>query len=88
MYHSAGVDPPTYRRELTFQLRKLTLGISVGLVKAKPAQSYHFDPYSHFSPDHEARKKLNDYDQEHDQDEDFIYKYKICEIRPPSLEKV
>lgn len=73
------------------QLRKMTLGISVGLVKDRPQARYHFDPYAHFSPDHEVRSKpaanaaaVGAAGEE----EDIIHKYKICEIRPPSIEKV
>ncbi len=100
-----------YRTELERQLRKMTLGISVGLVKDRKRgivlidmlfptlKKYikiliqtdsrlersrrQFDPYSHFSPDRAAFASGGE-----EEEEDNIHKYKICEIRPPSLEKV
>ena len=50
----SGVNASTYRAELERQLRKMTIGISVGLVKQSPQEAsgrkYHFDPYTHFRP--------------------------------------
>lgn len=85
IFYSANVAPAVYQEELTHQLRKMTLGISVGLVKDNPNEKYHFEPYAHFSPDHEVRRRNN---QAVTTGEDIIHKYKVCEIRPPSLEKV
>ena len=54
MYFLSGVNASTYRTELERQLRKMTIGISVGLVKQSPQEAsgrkYHFDPYTHFRP--------------------------------------
>ena len=58
MFFLSGVNASTYRTELERQLRKMTLGISVGLVKQSPGEAtgggrgrkYFFDPYTHFRP--------------------------------------
>ena len=61
VFFLSGVNASTYRTELERQLRKMTLGISVGLVKQSPAEvaagagggrgrKYFFDPYTHFRP--------------------------------------
>ena len=85
MYYQAGVEAEDFQKELTHQLRKLPLGISVGLVKEPPKEQYHFDPYAHFGPDHDVKRRDEDDKGEAD---DIIHKYKICEVRPPSIEKV
>ena len=103
VYLRAGIGPKDYQTELEYQLRKMTLGISVGLVKSNPAEKYVFDPYAHFGPDSAVRKRQEAIEQDedgvHEEDaaqeegeplaeEDIIHKYKICEITPPSMEKV
>lgn len=90
VFYHAQVSPAQYGKELEHQLRKMTLGISVGLVKENPVEKYHFDPYAHFSADHEVRKRFRAADDQSSRptQEDIIHKYKICEIRPPSIEKV
>ena len=57
VFFLSGVNASTYRSELERQLRKMTIGISVGLVKQSPAEAaggrgrkYFFDPYTHFRP--------------------------------------
>ena len=65
----------------------MTIGISVGLVKRSPPSAtslatlnnakYFFDPYAHFRPDFLVPHG----------EEDIVSKYRICEIRPPSIEK-
>lgn len=57
VFFLSGVNASTYRAELERQLRKMTIGISVGLVKQSPAEAaggrarkYFFDPYTHFRP--------------------------------------
>ena len=35
VYFNSGVPPAQYQKQLEYQLRKLTLGVSVGLVKGK-----------------------------------------------------
>ena len=59
VFFLSGVNASTYRTELERQLRKMTLGISVGLVKQSPGEvaagggrgrKYFFDPYTHFRP--------------------------------------
>ena len=76
----------------------------LNLIKKKKIQEkYHFDPYAHFGPDSAVRKRQEAIEQDedgvHEEDaaqeegeplaeEDIIHKYKICEITPPSMEKV
>ncbi len=81
MYYLSGVNETTYKSELKRQLRKMTIGISVGLVKqalVDDKEKYFFDPYAHFRPDFVVPLG----------EEDIVNKYRICEIRPPSIEKV
>ena len=103
-YHHAGISAEAYQKELEYQLRKTTLGISVGLVKEPSTQVHpnelkfsnarnnYFNPYSHFSrevqedrPGH--KQDVNNLSTEENNAE-HIHEYKICEIRPPSIEKV
>jgi hypothetical protein len=78
IYYRAGVSTTEYQSELVRQLRKTTLGISVGLVKSfSPGSQMKFDPYSHFGQLFQ-----------HIEQDNNINQYKICEIKPPSIEKV
>jgi hypothetical protein len=62
---------------LEYHLRKTTLGVSVGMVKGRePEIAPYYNPYSHFVP------KL------HNVTEKESNRYKICETKPPSIEKV
>ena len=77
VYYKAGISPEQYQQQLEYQLRKTTLGVSVGLVKGKELESAaYYNPYVHFVPrlQNQTEKELN--------------RYKICETRPPSMEKV
>ncbi len=76
VYYRAGIKPKDYQKELEHQLKKTTLGISLGLVKTF-SQDYgdRFDPYGHFG-------------QPFNHLEEKIHQYKICELKPPSIEKV
>ena len=77
IYYRAGLSPKQYQSELERQLRKTTLGISVGIVKSVNAdQSVMFDPYGHFGQTFQQIELDNNINQ-----------YKICEVKPPSLEK-
>ncbi|TRY81053.1 hypothetical protein TCAL_09447 [Tigriopus californicus] len=89
VYVRAKLKPSEYREELEYQLRKMTLGISVGLVKDNPSAKYTFDPYGHFGPDQANKRLKREMDEQSTEPaEDYIiHKYKICEITPPSLEK-
>eukprot|EP00095_Tigriopus_kingsejongensis_P011851 maker-scaffold493_size155937-snap-gene-0.22 protein:Tk11851 transcript:maker-scaffold493_size155937-snap-gene-0.22-mRNA-1 annotation:"hypothetical protein DAPPUDRAFT_95105" len=88
VYLRAKMKPAEYQKELEYQLRKMTLGISVGLVKENPAKKYTFDPYGHFGPDQvQFRSKREMSTETTAQGGGGIHKYKICEITPPSLEK-
>ena len=102
-YYQSGISAEEYQQELEYQLRKTTLGISVGLVKEFDQHENHgtedsidsktskyFNPYSHFARDandeRRVGKKLDNHETKHS--EENIHEYKICEIRPPSIEKV
>ena len=103
-YYHAEITAEAYQKELEYQLRKTTLGISVGLVKEVNKQvhfgesnvsnvrSRFFNPFSHFARD--AKEDRNDrnhdlnYGPKDESPEEDIHEYKICEIRPPSIEKV
>lgn len=89
VYVRAKLKPSEYREELEYQLRKMTLGISVGLVKDNPSAKYTFDPYGHFGPDQANKRLKREMDEQAGEaaEENIIHKYKICEITPPSLEK-
>jgi len=51
VYYLSGVEPVEFQKQLEYQLRKLTLGVSVGLVKGRePDFPNAFNPYSHFIP--------------------------------------
>ncbi len=51
VYFQSGVEPSEFQKQLEYQLRKLTLGVSVGLVKGRePEFPNAFNPYSHFIP--------------------------------------
>jgi len=78
VYYRANVSPKQYQSELERQLRKTTLGISVGMVKTfkDGTHDVRFDPYGHFGQAFQS----NDF-------ENNINQYKICEIKPPSVEK-
>ena len=79
VYYRAGISPKQYQVELERQLRKTTLGISVGLLKSfAPDTNSMFDPYGHFG---QTFQQIGD-------DDNNINHYKICEVKPPSIEKV
>ena len=78
VYYRAGITPKQYQTELERQLRKTTLGISVGLLKSfAPNTNSMFDPYGHFGQSFQQIEEDNNINQ-----------YKICEVKPPSIEKV
>ena len=77
VYYRAGITPKQYQHELERQLRKTTLGISFGLVKSFSAEKQTiFEPYGHFGQSFQQLELDNN-----------ISQYKICEVKPPSLEK-
>jgi hypothetical protein len=77
VYYKAGISPEQFQQQLEYQLRKTTLGVSVGLVKGKELEvASYFNPYLHFVP-----SLLNGTEKESN-------RYKICETKPPSIEKV
>ena len=79
VYYRAGITPKQYQVELERQLRKTTLGISVGLLKSfAPNTKSMFDPYGHFGQTFQQIGEANN----------NINQYKICEVKPPSIEKV
>ena len=79
VYYRAGLTPKQYQVELERQLRKTTLGISVGLLKSfAPNTKSMFDPYGHFGQTFQQIGESNN----------NINQYKICEVKPPSIEKV
>ena len=66
-----------YQHELERQLKKTTVGISPGIVKSFRSESKDtFDPYSHFGQTFQNAQSDNN-----------INEYKICELKPPSIEK-
>ena len=76
-YYNSGVPPDQYQKQLEYQLRKLTLGVSVGLVKGiEPKEGSFLNPYQHFVP---SLGNISDLDG---------HRFKICEKEPPSMEKV
>ena len=101
-YYHSGITAEQYQKELEYQLRKTTLGISVGLVKEVNGYtrshdgdkhvirktSRYFNPYSHFARDHEHEDEYNHLDGGNESIKENIHEYKICEVRPPSIEKV
>ena len=101
-YYQAGISAEEYQQELEYQLRKTTLGISVGLVKEFDEHSEHeeehalsksskyFNPYSHFARDANDERSVVEKNNNHKSNNrnENINEYKICEIRPPSIEKV
>lgn len=71
------MPPDQYQKQLEYQLKKLTLGVSVGLVKGiEPKEASFFNPYQHFVPSLSNGTDLNS------------QRFKICEKEPPSMEKV
>ena len=101
-YYQAGISAEEYQQELEYQLRKTTLGISVGLVKEFDGHSNHeednsfsknsryFNPYSHFARNANDERSIVEKKHSHPSNnlDENIHEYKICEIRPPSIEKV
>ena len=55
-------------------------------------RSRYFNPYSHFARDAEEDRRGHshepNYENRDKRIEEDIHEYKICEIRPPSIEKV
>ena len=77
VYYKAGVSAEQFQQQLEYQLRKTTLGVSVGLVKGKELEvAHYFNPYIHFVP-----RFYNTTERDSN-------RYKICETKPPSIEKV
>lgn len=77
VYYRAGLTPQQYQHELERQLQKTTVGLSVGSVKSfRPESKDTFDPYSHFGQTFQNAQSDNN-----------INEYKICEVKPPSIEK-
>ena len=77
VYYKAGVSAEQFQQQLEYQLRKTTLGVSVGLVKGKELEvAHYFNPYIHFVP------------RFYNTTEKDSNRYKICETKPPSIEKV
>lgn len=101
VYYWAGISAEDFQKELEYQLRKTTLGISVGMVKEPTSENgvTVFDPYMHFGGKASLaiQPKANhlDYDDAkrsgksigNHQANGEVFKYKVCEIRPPSIEK-
>ena len=83
-FASAGVDVTSYRAEMHHQLLNLTLHVALGLVSERPFVKRVQNPYAHFGrPDfwtHGFRRDSQRFVHNHE--------YRICEVRPPSIEKV
>lgn len=83
-YLAAQVDLETFKREIHHQLQSLALNVALGLVSERPYVKRVQNPYSHFGrPDlwTEGFRRNN---------QRYIHNhiYRICEVRPPSIEKV
>ncbi len=79
MSYNAGVLPSSYQDQLEYQLKRLTLGVTFGLVKGKePEEASVYNPYNHFV--YSLNLNLGN--------DTNIHRYKICEKDPPMLEKV
>ena len=96
MYYWAGISAEDFKKELEYQLQKTTIGISIGLVKEtnEEDEQYHvLNPYLHFGGKTgrelqiESSKRFSRSIDDNIRYGD-VFRYKICEIRPPSLEKV
>lgn len=74
----------TFRREMFRQLQNVALNVALGVVSERPYVKRVQNPYAHFGrPDlwTEGFRRNN---------QRFIHNhiYRICEVRPPSIEKV
>jgi len=98
VYYWAGVSVEDFQKELEYELQKTTLGISVGLVKQANETGYYttrselFNPYVHFGdevagPNLTTSSPLSKRGPRSLWKDELAFTYKICEIRPPSVEK-
>ena len=84
LYKPLNISTGALKKELYRHLHNLTLAVSIGLVAEKPFLKRVSNPYAHFGrPDVWAVgfKKTQTRDVNN-------FKYHICEVRPPSIEKV
>ena len=83
-YVSANIDVETFKREISRQLQNMALNVALGLVSERPYVKRVQNPYAHFGrPDlwtEGFRRNNQRYVHNHI--------YRICEVRPPSIEKV
>lgn len=82
-YTSAKIPLETFRREMFRQLQNVALNVALGVVSERPYVKRVQNPYAHFGrPDlwTEGFRRNN---------QRFIHNhiYRICEVRPPSIEK-
>ncbi len=83
-YVTAQVELEAFKREMHHQLQSLALNVALGLVSERPYVKRVQNPYAHFGrPDlwTEGFRRNN---------QRYIHNhiYRICEVRPPSMEKV
>lgn len=83
-YTSAQIDLEIFKKEMHHQLQSLALNVALGLVSERPYVKRVQNPYAHFGrPDlwTEGFRRNN---------QRYIHNhiYRICEVRPPSIEKV
>ena len=83
-YVEADVDVETFRKTMTHQLQNAALNVALGLVRERPYVKRVQNPYAHFGRPElwtEAFRRSN---------QRYLHNhiYRICEVRPPSIEKV
>ena len=84
IYVSTQVDLPTFTKTIHDQLQGLTLNVALGLVSERPYMKRVQNPYAHF-----GRLDLwTEGFRRNNQRCVHNHIYRICEVRPPSIEKV
>ena len=83
-YVAAGIDLDTFRREMGHQLQHLALNVALGLVSERPYVKRVHNPYAHVGRPDLWTEGFRRNNQRHLHN----HVYRICEVRPPSIEKV
>lgn len=83
-YVSALVDVETFKKEMQHQLQSFALNVALGLVNERPYVKRVQNPYAHFGRADLWTEGFRRTNQRHVDN----HIYRICEVRPPSIEKV
>ena len=83
-YVSALVDVKTFKNEIQHQLQSFALNVALGLVNERPYVKRVQNPYAHFGRSDLWTEGFRRNNQRHVDN----HIYRICEVRPPSIEKV